>query len=165
MLAGLGYTVTAMTITGQEAYLKSIGAAEILDARDLSMGQRPLEKGLWAGAIDAVGGDTLAWITRTMRPLGNIAAIGLAGGHALATTVMPFILRGINLLGINSTYCPAPLRNKVWLRLAGDLKPTAMDTIASRTVPFDQMPDLFDDYMNGTVTGRTVVAINPSDDT
>ncbi len=159
MLAGLGYHVAAMTIVGQEDYLKSIGAAEVVDANELEMGERPLEKGLWAGAIDAVGGKTLAWITRTMQPLGNIASIGLAGGHDLVTTVMPFILRGVNLLGINSTYCPVPLRDKVWSRLATDLKPVAMETIANRTVDFNDIPDLFQDYIEGNITGRTVVKI------
>ena len=161
MLAGLGYHVAALTIVGEEEYLKSIGAAEVVDGNALEMGERPLEKGLWAGAVDAVGGKTLAWITRTMFPLGNIASIGLAGGHDLVTTVMPFILRGVNLLGINSTYCPIPLREKVWSRLATDLKPAAMDSIVSRTVAFDDIPDLFDDYIHGKITGRTVVEINP----
>jgi NADPH2:quinone reductase len=161
MLAGLSYHVAALTIVGEEKYLKSLGAAEVVDGNTLEMGERPLEKGLWAGAIDAVGGKTLAWITRTMMPLGNIASIGLAGGHDLVTTVMPFILRGVNLLGINSTYCPVKLREKVWSRLATDLKPTAMDSIVSRTVAFDDLPDLFDDYIHGKITGRTVVEINP----
>jgi NADPH2:quinone reductase len=159
MLAGLGYHVAAMTIVGEERYLESIGAAEVVDGNTLEMGQRPLEKGLWAGAVDAVGGKVLAWITRTMMPLGNIAAIGLAGGHDLVTTVMPFILRGVNLLGINSTYCPVKLREKVWSRLATDLKPAAMDIIVNRTVAFDDLADLFNDYIEGKVTGRTVVEI------
>ena len=159
MLAGLGYHVAAMTIVGEDPYLKSIGAAEVVDGNELVMGERPLEKSLWAGAIDAVGGKTLAWITRTMQPLGNIASIGLAGGHELVTTVMPFILRGVNLLGINSTYCPAPLREKVWLRLASDLKPAAMETIVNRIVAFDDIPNLFNDYIEGNITGRTVVKI------
>ena len=159
MLAGLGYHVAAMTIVGEEDYLTSIGAAEVVDGNELEMGERPLEKSLWAGAIDAVGGKTLAWITRTMQPLGNIASIGLAGGHDLVTTVMPFILRGVNLLGINSTYCPAPLREKVWSRLASDLKPAAMETIVNREVAFDDIPDLFKDFIEGKITGRTVVKI------
>ena len=159
MLAGLGYHVAAMTIVGEEHYLKSIGAAELVDGNELVMGERPLEKGLWAGAIDVVGGKTLAWITRTMKPLGNIASIGLAGGHNLVTTVMPFILRGVNLLGINSTYCPVPLREKVWSRLATDLKPTAIETIVNRIVAFDEIPNLFNDYIEGNITGRTVVKI------
>lgn len=161
MLSGLGYHVAALTIVpGTEAYLKGIGAAEVVDGNDLVMGERPLEKGLWAGAIDAVGGKTLSWITRTMKPLGNIAAIGLAGGFKLETTVMPFILRGVNLLGINSTYCPVALREKVWSRLAADLKPGALDVIANRTVAFDELPDLFNDYVEGQVNGRTVIKIS-----
>ena len=159
MLAGLGYHVAAMTIVGEEHYLKSIGAAEVVDGNELVMGERPLEKSLWAGAIDAVGGKTLAWITRTMQPLGNIASIGLAGGHDLITTVMPFILRGVNLLGINSTYCPVPLREKVWSRLASDLKPAAMETLVNRIVAFNDIPNLFNDYIEGNITGRTVVKI------
>ena len=159
MLAGLGYHVAAMTIVGEEHYLKSIGAAEVVDGNELVMGERPLEKGLWAGAIDAVGGKVLAWITRTMQPLGNIASIGLTGGHDLVTTVMPFILRGVNLLGINSTYCPVPLREKVWSRLASDLKPAAMETIVNRTAASEDIPDLFNDYIEGNITGRTVVKI------
>ena len=161
MLSGVGYDVAALTIDGKEPYLQSIGAKEIVDANTLKMGERPLEKGLWAGAIDAVGGKTLAWITRTVKPYGNIASIGLAGGHDLVTTVMPFILRGVNLLGINSTYCAVELRKKVWSRLATDLKPAAMDIIVTRTVGFDDMPDLFSEYIDGKITGRTVVEINP----
>jgi len=159
MLSGVGYDVAALTIDGKEKYLESIGAKEVVDANTLEMGERPLEKGLWAGAIDAVGGKTLAWITRTVKPYGNIASIGLAGGQDLVTTVMPFILRGVNLLGINSTYCAVSLREKVWSRLATDLKPAAMNTIVTRTVDFDDIPDLFNDYIDGKITGRTVVEI------
>jgi len=152
-------------MTAVKSVLDSMRSVSIkLEPATLSFGSefgsRPLEKGLWAGAIDAVGGETLAWITRTMRPLGNIASIGLAGGHDLKTTVMPFILRGVNLLGINSTYCPIPLRDKVWSRLATDLKPAGMKTIVSRTVAFEDLPDLFSDYMKGAITGRTVVDID-----
>ena len=158
MLSGLGYHVVAFTIVpDSEAYLKKIGAAEVVNGNELEMGEHPLEKGLWAGAIDAVGGKTLAWITRTMNPLGNIASIGLAGGSDLVTTVMPFILRGVNLLGINSTYCPVPFREKVWSRVATDLKPRALDIIVNRMVAFDDLPSLFGNYMEGTVTGRTVI--------
>jgi acrylyl-CoA reductase (NADPH) len=160
MLSGLGYKVAALTIVpGSDAYLKGLGATDIIDGNDLEMGQRPLEKGLWAGAIDAVGGKTLSWITRAMMPLGNIASIGMAGGIELETTVMPFILRGINLLGINSTYCPVALREKVWSRLAADLKPRALDVIAKRTVAFDEISGLFDDFVEGRTTGRTIIRI------
>lgn len=160
MLSGLGYEVAALTIVpGSEGYLKGLGASEIIDGNTLEMGERPLEKGLWAGAIDAVGGKTLGWITRSMKPLGNIASIGMAGGIGLESTVMPFILRGVNLLGINSTYCPVALREKVWARLAGDLKPRAIDAIANRTVALDEIPGLFDDFVQGRTTGRTIIRI------
>ena len=92
-------------------------------------------------------------------PALHIASIGLAGGHDLVTTVMPFILRGVNLLGINSTYCPVLLREKVWSRLASDLKPAAIEAIVSRIVTLDDIPDLFKEYINGNITGRTVVKI------
>ena len=161
MLSSLGYHVVALTIApNTEDYLKEIGASEVVDGNELEMGERPLENALWAGAIDAVGGKTLAWITRTMKPLGNIASIGLAGGSDLATTVMPFILRGVNLLGINSTYCPVSFREKVWSRLAADLKPKALDIVVNGTVEFDDLPNLFNNYIEGKVTGRTVVKIN-----
>jgi len=121
------------------------------------MGTRPLENGLWAGAIDAVGGETLAWITRTIRQHGNIASIGNAGGINFSTTVMPFILRGISLLGINSTYCQVPLREKVWSRLASDLRPKGLDAVASSKVSFEDLPGHFDAMIRGQTRGRKVV--------
>jgi len=158
MLADLGYRVSALTIQpDSEEYLKGLGAAEVIDGRTLQMGTRPLEKGLWAGAIDAVGGETLAWITRTTTTLGNIASIGNAGGADLSTTVMPFILRGVNLLGINSTYCPAPLRGKVWSRLGSDLRPRGLEAVASSRVLFDDLPGHFDAMVRGETRGRMVV--------
>lgn len=158
MLSGLGYEVTALTIADEsEDYLKQLGAAEVLDARKLEMGTRPLENGLWAGAIDAVGGETLGWITRTIRQHGNIASIGNAGGINFSTTVMPFILRGISLLGINSTYCQVPLREKVWSRLASDLRPKGLDAVASSKVSFDKLPGHFDAMIRGETRGRKVV--------
>ena len=92
--------------------------------------------------------------------IGDIASIGLAGGSDLVTTVMPFILKGVNLLGINSTYCPVPFREKTWSRLATDLKPKALAAIVNRTVAFDYLPNLFNNYIEGKVTGRTVVKIS-----
>ena len=161
MLAGLGYAVTAFT--GKKAgedYLRSLGAAEVMYRGESELGKRPLEKSLWAGAVDNVGADELGWLTRTMQPGGNIASIGLAGGIKLETTVMPFILRGVNLLGINSVYVPMARRQRVWERLASDLKPRHFDRIVTRTVSLDELPDgVFDDYIEGKVTGRTVVRI------
>ncbi len=160
LFSGLGYQVVA--ITGKPEcrdYLKSLGAAEVLIREDLELGTRALEKGLWGGAVDSVGGDLLAWLTRTVKPRGNIASIGLAAGVNLKTTVFPFILRGINLLGINSVFCPAILRQKIWQRLAGDLRPRHINKIVNHVIPLQQIPDVFQDYLNSAVIGRTVVKI------
>lgn len=158
MLSQLGYEVAALTIVDDsEDYLKELGAAEVIDARKLEMGNRPLEKGFWAGAVDAVGGETLAWITRTTKQYGNIASIGNAGGIDLATTVMPFILRGVSLLGINSTYCPTALRRKVWSRLATDMRPKGLEAVASSSVSFDDLPGHFDAMTRGETRGRKIV--------
>jgi acrylyl-CoA reductase (NADPH) len=121
MLAQLGYHVVALTGKDSEHdYLKSLGTTEILSRKDLAMGTRPLEKAQWAGALDAVGGDTLAWLTRTMQQNGVIASFGNAGGIELHTTVMPFILRGVRLLGIDSAATTMALRRQIWQRLASD---------------------------------------------
>jgi NADPH2:quinone reductase len=160
MLAGRGYDVVALTgKADEEDYLRSIGASRILLRDDVDFGTRPLEKAEWAGAIDNLGGDYLVWLTRTMRYGGNIASIGLAASHKLETTVMPFILRAVCLLGINSVDTPRALRRAVWRRIGGDLKPQHLDTIGHRTIGFDDLPQAFDDYIAGKVTGRTVVEI------
>ncbi|RKZ36797.1 MAG: oxidoreductase [Gammaproteobacteria bacterium] len=164
MLAGLGYSVAALTGKRESAdYLTGLGASEIVYRDELEMGERPLERGLWAGAVDSVGGKVLAWITRTVNPMGNIASIGLAGGHELDTTVMPFILRGVNLLGINSVYCAMELKQRVWGRLAGDLKPRHLDSIVTRDVDLAELSTVFDGYIKGEVTGRTVVRVGGED--
>ena len=119
----------------------------------------PLEAARYAGAIDNVGGDTLTWLTRTVDNWGNIASIGLTGGAELRTTVMPFIIRGVNLLGINSAATLRPMRLVVWNRIATDLKPRHLDRIVTRTLGFDELPQAFQAYLDGTVTGRTVVKI------
>lgn len=158
MLAGLGHRVTALSgKADQTDYLKALGAAEVLDRHGLEMGERPLEKALWAGAVDSVGGRTLAWLTRTMAYRGVIAACGLAGGVEVNTTVMPFILRGVSLLGIDSVACPMAQRLEVWRRLAGDLKPRHLETAIARAVPLARLPDVFQGFLDGTASGRTVV--------
>jgi NADPH2:quinone reductase len=160
MLAAKGFEVVALTgKTEQHDYLRQLGATEFVDRHELEMGARPLEKGLWGGAVDNVGGETLGWLTRTVRPWGNIASIGNASGIKLETTVMPFILRGVSLLGINSIEMPEALRNRAWKRLADDLRPAHLDLIAPRTIDFNDLPGAFDDYLTGSVTGRTVVRI------
>lgn len=165
MLAARGYEVVAFTgKTDQADYLKSLGAARLVSRQDQDFGSRPLEKALWAGAIDNVGGDTLSWLTRTMLPNGNIASIGLAGGIALASTVMPFILRGVNLLGINSIFVTPEARRALWQRIGDDLMPQHLDKIVTNTIDFDELPAAFAPYIEGSVTGRTVVRIGGEPD-
>ena len=160
MLAGRGYKVVALT--GKQAataYLEKLGAARVLLREGLNLGSRPLEEAQWAGAIDNLGGDVLAWLTRTTNFWGNIASIGLAGSHKLETTVLPFILRGVNLLGINSVATPRDVRLAVWQRMATDLRPPQLERIGHRIVSLDELPGQFDAYLKGGVTGRTVVRI------
>jgi putative YhdH/YhfP family quinone oxidoreductase len=160
MLAKLGYQVTALT--GKEAefdYLKRLGAAEVMLRSSLDLSRiRPLDKALWAGAVDNLGGDVLAWIASTMKQGGTIASIGLAASTSLNTTVMPFILRGACLLGIDSGYIGEPYRSGVWKRLANDLRPRHLLEM-TRTIGFDELPEVFDDFLKGRARGRIVVEI------
>jgi len=134
--------------------------AKLVLLRDeLDLGKRPMEKALWAGAIDNLGGDYLTWLTRTIDYGGNIASIGLASGVALNTTVLPFILRAVCLLGINSVDTPRALRLAVWSRIGSDLRPRHLDKIGHRSITFDELPTAFQAYLDGAVTGRTVVEI------
>ena len=160
MLAGLGYEVSALTGKASEAdYLKKLGASEILLRDETDFGKRPMEKTRWAGAVDNVGGEALSWLTRTVGWWGNIASIGNAASPKLDTTVFPFILRGINLLGINSMATPMPLRRQVWERIGTDLKPGKLDLILSQEVAFDDLPPVFDQMIEGKIRGRTIVRI------
>lgn len=160
MLAGRGYEVVAVTgKAAEEDYLKHIGASRMLLREEIDLGKRPMEKAEWAGAIDNLGGEYLTWLTRTMAYGGNIASIGLAASHELNTTVLPFILRAVCLLGINSVDTPRQLRLAVWNRIGGDLQPQHLDTIGHRKIAFDDLPGAFQAYIDGAVTGRTVVEI------
>ncbi len=160
MLSGRGYEAVAVTGKAtEEAYLREIGASRILLRDQMDLGKRPMEKALWAGAIDNLGGDYLTWLTRTVDYGGNIACIGLAASFTLNTTVLPLILRAVCLLGINSVDTPSDLRRAVWARIGDDLKPQHLETIGNRTISFDELPDAFQAYIDGTVTGRTVVEI------
>lgn len=160
MLAGRGYEVIAITGKAESAeYLQSLGAAKVLLRQELDLGSRPLEVARFAGAVDNVGGAILTWLTRTVDFWGNITSIGLTGGAMLETTVMPFILRGVNLLGVNSSATPRDLRLKVWERISTDLAPRHLDRIVTRTISFDELPAAFGAYLEGGVTGRTVVRI------
>jgi len=160
LLADLGYEVTALTgKPDAEAYLRQLGASAILDRRSLELGTRPLEKIRWGGAVDNLGGEVLGWLTRTTAMHGSIASIGLAAGTGLTTTVMPFILRGVSLLGINAVELPRATRMLVWERLASDLAPTQLDLIGQHEVTLEELPGCFQDYIDGAVTGRTVVRL------
>ena len=160
MLAGRGYEVIAVS-GKQDAvdYLHALGADAVLNREQLALGSRPLEAARFAGAIDNVGGETLAGLTRHMDFWGNIASVGLAGGAELKTTVMPFILRGVNLLGINSSATPRAERLEVWQRIATDLAPKHLDRIATRTIALTELPGAFQAHLDGKIIGRTVVRI------
>jgi NADPH2:quinone reductase len=160
MLSARGYEVVALTGKPEQApYLQSIGADRVLVRSEVDFGARPMETAQWAGAIDNLGGDVLTWLTRTVGYGGNIASVGLAASHELSTTVMPFILRAVCLLGINSVETPRALRLTVWERIAADLRPRHLDTIAGSTIDFAELPDAFQSFIDGNVTGRTLVRI------
>ena len=160
ILSACGYRVVALT--GKEAetdYLKRIGATEVMARSSLDLSRiKPLDKATWAGAVDNLGGDVLSWIASTMQVGGTLASIGLAASHSFNTTVMPFILRGVSLLGVDSVNTPMPLREKVWRRLGADLKPQRLQSIAT-TVNFSDLPGVFEKVMKAQVRGRTVVKI------
>ena len=158
LLAQRGYEVVAVTSKAAEAeYLRSLGAARVLAAGDSKMGTRPLENAQWAGAVDSLGGQPLAWLTRTMKRDGVIASIGNAASVELRTTVMPFILRGVRLVGVNSDN-PPETTARIWSRLAGDLRPRHVQSIA-RVLPFDRLPEAIERVIDGRSRGRAVIEI------
>lgn len=163
LLAQTGYTVTASTGRADaHDYLHLLGASNVLDRGALAAppdSARPLGKGLWAGAIDTVGGSTLAGLLRTLAYGGSVAACGLPGGAALHTTVLPFILRGVSLLGIDSVQCPAARRRAAWDRLARDLPPETLDRIV-QVAPLRDVPALSEEILQGRVRGRIVIDVN-----
>lgn len=160
MLAQLGYHVVALTGKDSEhEYLKSLGASEILSRNAIDLeDQRPLLKGQWAGALDAVGGKMLGWLIRCMRQEGAVASFGNAGGAELNTTVYPFVLRGVRLLGVDSAATDMDLRHRLWQRLADELYLSRLNEVA-HTVPFAQLPAIFEQVMQGQSHGRIVVEI------
>jgi acrylyl-CoA reductase (NADPH) len=162
ILAKLGYHVVAITGKGEEAdYLKSIGAKEVVLRQSLDLSKvRPLDRATFAGAVDNLGGDILAWLLSVQKIGGTVAAVGLAAGHKLNTTVMPFILRGVHLLGTDSVNCPMGMRQRIWNKLAVEWRPDRVHDMV-RTIDFDELPTHFDPYLKGLVRGRTVVRIAP----
>lgn len=139
-------------------FLQSIGARQCLSRHGLYWGQRPLETARWAGAIDNVGGEMLDGLSRVIQPYGNIAVCGLAGGEQLHTTVMPFIIRGVSLLGIASAGTAYSIRRRVWERLATDWKPAHLDRIAVGETSLEGLPQVFARMLRGESFGRTLVA-------
>lgn len=158
VLSRLGYHVVALTgKEGEAEYLKKLGAKEVMARKTLDLSKiKPLDKASWAGAVDNLGGDVLAWMASTMMQGGTIAAIGLAASMSLNTTVAPFILRGVSLLGIDSGATPMSLRREVWTRLASDMRPACLNDI-TRTIPFEELPRAFDTLLKGEARGRIVV--------
>jgi len=158
LLSGRGYEVIALTRKLEAAdYLKLLGAADVLDAKTATDSGKPLEAVRWAGAIDSVGGEVLGWLTRTLQPWGSIASIGLAGGSELHTTVMPFILRGVSILGITSANCPMQRRIKIWERLVTDLQPQHLASIIAGQVTLEELSDVFATVLSGRHHGRYIV--------
>jgi acrylyl-CoA reductase (NADPH) len=160
ILAKLGYRVAAST--GRAAthdYLKSLGAATIVDRAGLAQTPtRPLDSERWAGAIDAVGSTTLATVLTQLKYRASVAACGLAGGNDLPTTVIPFLLRGVSLLGIDSVMCPKPERTKAWRRLVRDLPMAKLDA-ATEHARLEDLPELGGKILQGAIRGRVVVDV------
>ncbi len=160
ILAGAGYKVVALTGKAAETdYLKKLGAAEVMLRSELDLAKiRPLGKETWAGAVDNLGGDVLSWIASTMKTGGVLASIGLAASHEFKTTVMPFILRGVSLVGIDSVNAAMDVRKNVWQRLATDLRPRHLDDMATM-LAFSDLPGVFERILKAQSKGRTVVKI------
>lgn len=161
VLANLGYEVTGVTGRSELAgYLKSLGASDVMPREDIAETvKRPLESETWAGCIDAVGGSMLARALGQMKYGASVAAVGLAGGAALPATVIPFLLRGVNLLGIDSVMKPVPDRIEAWGRIARDL-PAPMLEEMIQTASLSDLPRLGADILKGKVQGRVVVDVN-----
>jgi acrylyl-CoA reductase (NADPH) len=158
ILAAAGYHVVALTGKANEAaYLKDLGAKEVMLRSSLDLTKvKSLDKATWAGAVDNVGGDVLAWVASTMQIGGPIASVGMAGSMNLNTTVAPFILRGVSLLGADSGNTPMPQRQQIWQRLASDMRPRHLASM-TKTIPFEVLPKVFDDFLQARIRGRIVI--------
>jgi acrylyl-CoA reductase (NADPH) len=161
LLKRAGFMTAAITGKKNEAlFLKELGADEVIDRGTLDLGTRPMEKARWGGAVDSLGGDTLTYLTRTVRPWGNIACIGLAQSPALATSVLPLILRGVSLLGIYSVEVPREWRLAIWQKLAGDWRLPELERLIMREViDLDAVPKACEELIAGAARGRYVVRI------
>lgn len=160
LLSHAGYEVHAISgKTDEFDWLESLGARQCISRHDLHWGQNALEKAIWAGCIDNVGGDMLAGISRVIQLWGNIACCGMTGGHGLHTTVFPMILRGVSMLGISSNNCPYELRKTLWDRLANEWKPPMLQQIMTRETGFEGLMPEFNNMLAGGGRGRTLVKI------
>ena len=160
LLTRAGYEAHAITgKLDRLDFLTGIGAKQVISREGLYWGQRPLEAATWAGAIDNVGDEMLNGLTRVIHPYGNIASCGLARGHELHTTVMPFIIRGVSLLGIASAGTARPIRDAIWERLAGPWRPAHLDRICTREVDLNGLPQVFETMLAGGSFGRTLVVL------
>ena len=160
LLSQLGYEVVAMTRkTAQHDYLMSLGAQQIISPEEVNIDDASMHKGRWGGAIDNLGGDTLAWLTKSVRPWGNIVSIGMAGGVNVNTSTMPFILRGISLLGVSSASCPQDLRKQIWQKLGNEFLPKNLDHICTSEFNLETLTDAFDNLLQGNVCGRQIVCV------
>jgi putative YhdH/YhfP family quinone oxidoreductase len=160
ILARAGYEVDAITGKSDHAdFLRAIGASTVTARQDVDWGSRPLESARWAGAVDNVGGDTLAGLCRMLQPYGNVASCGMAGGQDVHGTVMPHIIRGVSILGIASAGTAIAIRRELWRRLAGAWKPANLDRICTREVGLADLPGVFPGMLAGGSFGRTVVKI------
>lgn len=158
MLSGLGYETIAVSGRREfDDYLLSLGATKVCSAEELGLSHRPLDKGIFGGAVDSVGGQLLSQIIAHTNLWGNIASIGLADTHEFEATVFPFILRGVSLLGVSSTNCPMPLRRDIWKRLGNDLKPQHLDKILTDEVNLQDVSPVFEELLNRKRFGRTIV--------
>ncbi len=160
MLSGLGYEVVASTgKMAEEAFLRSLGAKSVIHRAELVPEKiRPLDTQRWAGAVDPVGGRSLAYILSAIKYGGVVAVSGLAGGTDVPATVHPFILRGVSLVGIDSVYCPADLRRHLWQRMAGDLKPAMLPDMC-REVALEELPDVLPAFLESRHVGRLIVRL------
>ena len=159
ILAGRGYEVVASTGKGED-FLLSLGAAEVISREDAAGDPgRPMEKSRWAGVVDCVGGEVLAGAIRSLKYGGAVAACGNTGGVKLPTTVLPFILRGVSLLGVDSVQTPIKERQKTWKRLATDLRPPHLEDALATEIGLDGLEDVLTRILAGEVSGRTIVRL------
>ena len=160
LLHKLGYETIA--ISGSEDaydYLYDLGATKVVGREKIKLSDSVLEKTRWAGAIDNVGGDTLSALVRATKPWGNVVSVGIAGGIKFKLSAMPFIIRGVNLLGVSSSNCPQSLRKKIWNRLGDDLHPEHLARIKTQTAKLEDLPEVFEKLLNNEISGRVLVEI------